>query len=119
MDAQTVGSLATGELHEAHLVTQRMSVDAWDVDLTTSAARQVDQGLGVELGRQCCIYGDAPAFPQVKVAVGIAGDELGTAGAFTLGHTSSLGTQDFAERLPISKGHSVTHACCRDAERKG
>ena len=90
-DAEAVGSLAPGQFHEAHLVTQRMWVDSWDVDLTTSAVRQVDQGLGVELGGQRCIYGNAPPLSQVKVAVGIACDELGAAGAFTLRHTSAPG----------------------------
>jgi hypothetical protein len=44
--------LAPGQFHEAHLASQRMWVDPWDVDLTTSAVRQVDEGLGVELGGQ-------------------------------------------------------------------
>ena len=116
MDAKTVATLAARQFHEAHLVTQRMWVDTWDVDLTTSAVRKVDQGLGVELGGQCCIYGNAPPLPQVEVAVRIACNELGTAGAVTLGHTSSLGPKDFAERMAIGGGGGVTHACCRGAE---
>jgi hypothetical protein len=73
-----------------------MWVDARDVDLTTSAVREVDQGLGVELGGERCIYGNAPPLSQVEIAVSIAGDELGAAGAVTLRHTSSLGTEDLA-----------------------
>jgi len=103
-DAEAVGALTPGQFHEAHLVTQRMWVDPWDVDLTTSAARQVNQGLGVELGGQRCIYGNAPSLPEVEVAVGISGDELGAAGAFTLRHTSAPGAQGLAECLPISRG---------------
>jgi hypothetical protein len=95
-----------------------MWVDAWDVDLTASAVREVDQGLGVELGGQSCIYGNAPPLPQVEVTVGIASDELGAAGAFTLRHISATGAQDLAECLPVSRGDSVTHMRCRDAKQK-
>ena len=118
-DAETVGSLAPGQFHEAHLVTQRVRVDPWDVDLTTSAVRQVDQGLGIELGGQRCIYGNAPPLPQVEVAVGIAGDELGAAGAFTLRHTSAPGTQGLAECLTISRGYSVTHTDAATPKENG
>ena len=117
-DAETVGSLAAGQFHEAHRVTQRMWIDAWDVDLTTSAVREVDQGLGVELGGQCCIYGNAPPLPQVEIMVGIASDELGAAGAFTLRHISAPGAQCLAQCLPISRGYSVTHTRCRDAKQR-
>lgn len=68
-----------------------MPVDAWNIDMATAIARELDERSGVEFGRQRRIYGNAPPGPQMEIAIGVAGDELGYAGAFTSRNGSTLG----------------------------
>jgi hypothetical protein len=68
-----------------------MPVDAWNIDMATTIARELDKGSGVEFGGQRRIYGDAPPGLQMEIAVGVAGDELGYAVAFTSRDGSTLG----------------------------
>jgi hypothetical protein len=72
-----------------------MAVDARDIDMATTLASELDERDGVELSGKRRIYGDAPPSLQMEMAIDVAGDELGSAGALGGRHTSTLGAESF------------------------
>ena len=89
MYAEAIASLWPCQLHETHLATQRVTVDAGYIDAAVTIARKLDEGGRVELRRKREVYGDAPAGTQMEVTLDVASDELGRALALDGGHIAA------------------------------
>ena len=101
MYAETIASLWPCQLHESHLATQWMTVDAGYVDEAVTIAGKLDEGCCIELGGKREVYGDAPAGTQMEVTVDVAGDELGSALALGGRHIAASRPESFAKCCAI------------------